>query len=38
MTDHKIYIAGEFVKTKEKLVVTNPYDDSVVGESYVAGK
>lgn len=37
MTDHKIYIAGEFIKTKEKLVVTNPYDDSVVGKSYVAG-
>ncbi len=37
MTDHKIYIAGEFVKTNQKLVVTNPFDDSVIGESYLAG-
>ncbi len=37
MTDHKIYIAGEFVNTNQKLVVTNPFDNSVIGESYLAG-
>lgn len=37
MIDYKLYIAGEFVNTNNKLVVTNPYDNSVVGETYLAG-
>ena len=37
MIDNKIYLAGEFVTTDKKLVVTNPFDDSVVGETYLAG-
>ncbi len=37
MTDYKLYIAGEFITTNEKLVVKNPYDDSLVGETYLAG-
>jgi len=37
MTDYKLYIAGDFVKTDKKLVVTNPFDNSVVGETYLAG-
>ncbi len=38
MNDYKLYIAGEFVKTDQRLVVTNPFDNSVVGETYLAGK
>ena len=38
MNDYKLYIAGKFVKTEQKLVVTNPFDNSVVGETYLAGK
>jgi len=38
MNDYKLYIAGEFIKTDQKLVVTNPFDNSVVGETYLAGK
>lgn len=38
MTEHKIYIAGAFQKTDQELVVTNPYDNSKVGMTYLAGK
>ena len=38
MTDHKIYIAGKFVQTNQELEVFNPYDNSVVGKTYLAGK
>ncbi len=38
MNDYKLYIAGKFIKTDQKLVVTNPFDNSVVGETYLAGK
>jgi glyceraldehyde-3-phosphate dehydrogenase (NADP+) len=38
MIDNKIYIAGEFVSTKQKLEVLNPYNNSVVGITYIAGK
>lgn len=34
----KLYIAGTFVETKEKLTVTNPFDNSIVGETFLAGK
>ena len=37
MTDYKIYIAGKFVESNQKLVVTNPFDNSVIGQSYIAG-
>ncbi|MCG8411640.1 MAG: aldehyde dehydrogenase family protein [Bacteroidales bacterium] len=36
MIDNKIYIAGEFVTTDQKLQVFNPYDDLLVGETYLA--
>jgi len=38
MIDNKIYIAGEFVSTKQKLEVLNPYDNTIVGFTYIAGK
>ena len=38
MDDYKLYIAGEFLRTNRKLVVTNPFDNTVVGETYLAGK
>jgi len=38
MIDNKIYIAGEFVSTKQKLEVLNPYDNTIVGLTYIAGK
>lgn len=38
MNDYKLYIAGKFIKTDQKLVITNPFDNSVVGETYLAGK
>jgi glyceraldehyde-3-phosphate dehydrogenase (NADP+) len=37
MIDNKIYIAGEFVSTNQKLEVLNPFDNSIVGTSYLAG-
>ncbi|MBU8892686.1 MAG: aldehyde dehydrogenase family protein [Bacteroidales bacterium] len=37
MTDYKIYIAGKFEKSSKKLVVHNPFDNSVVGETWLAG-
>lgn len=37
MIDNKIYIAGKFVSTNQKLEVLNPYDNSVVGTTYLAG-
>lgn len=37
MIEYKLYIAGEFVQTKNKLQVRNPFDNSVVGETYLAG-
>jgi glyceraldehyde-3-phosphate dehydrogenase (NADP+) len=33
-----IYVAGEWVETGDKLEVTNPYDGSVVGTTYLAGQ
>lgn len=38
MTDHKIYIGGKFAETNQELKVFNPYDNSLVGKTYLAGK
>ncbi len=38
MTDHKIYIGGKFAETNQELEVFNPYDNSLVGKTYLAGK
>ena len=35
--EYKLYIAGDFVKTDQKLTVINPYDNSIVGETFLAG-
>jgi len=37
MIDNKIYIAGGFVSTNQKLEVLNPFDNSIVGTTYLAG-
>ena len=37
MIDNKIYIAGEFVSTDQKLDVLSPFDNSIVGVTYLAG-
>jgi acyl-CoA reductase-like NAD-dependent aldehyde dehydrogenase len=38
MQDYKIYIGGEFCQTNTKLKVFNPFDQSIVAETYLAGK
>ncbi|NOQ24851.1 MAG: aldehyde dehydrogenase family protein [Bacteroidales bacterium] len=38
MNQYKLYIGGEFIKTDQKLSVFNPYDNVLVGETYIAGK
>jgi acyl-CoA reductase-like NAD-dependent aldehyde dehydrogenase len=38
MQDYKIYIGGEFCQTKERLKVLNPFDNSIIAETYLAGK
>ena len=38
MEDYKIYVAGEFVTTSEKLKVANPYNNEVFATTYIAGK
>ncbi|PLX23010.1 MAG: aldehyde dehydrogenase, partial [Marinilabiliales bacterium] len=35
--EYKLYIGGNFVVTNERLIVTNPFDNSRVGETYLAG-
>jgi len=35
--EYKLYIAGEFISTSEKLTITNPFDNSKVGDTYLAG-
>ena len=37
MEDYKIYLAGEFITTKEKLEVKNPYNNEVFAKTYLAG-
>lgn len=38
MSEHKIYIAGEFLSTNQELLVKNPFDNRVVSKTYLAGK
>ncbi len=38
MINHKIYIAGEFQITGKELKVINPFDNSIVGSTYLAGE
>jgi glyceraldehyde-3-phosphate dehydrogenase (NADP+) len=38
MNRYKLYIGGEFTETGQILPVTNPYDNSLVGETYIAGR
>lgn len=38
MNNYKIYLAGEFVKTKIELAVTNPYDNAIIATTYIANK
>lgn len=38
MNQYKLYIGGEFIKTDRKLSVFNPFDNSLVGETYIAGR
>ncbi|HSH51680.1 MAG TPA: aldehyde dehydrogenase family protein [Bacteroidales bacterium] len=38
MQEYKIYIGGEFCTTSTKLKVFNPFDNSIVAETYLAGK
>ncbi|MGD0711949.1 MAG: aldehyde dehydrogenase family protein, partial [Bacteroidales bacterium] len=38
MKENKIYAAGEFISTPDKIGVYNPYDKSLVAETYLADK
>lgn len=38
MNTYKIYVAGNFTSTTTKLVVTNPYDQTQIATTYLAGK
>ena len=38
MKEYKIYAAGEFVTTPDKIGVYNPYDKSLIAETYLADK
>jgi acyl-CoA reductase-like NAD-dependent aldehyde dehydrogenase len=38
MQDYPIYLAGTFIRTSEKLEVSNPYSQEVFATTYVAGK
>jgi len=38
MQEYKIYIGGQFCFTNKKLKVFNPFDHSIVAETYLAGK
>lgn len=38
MATHLIYCGGEFIATQQQLIVKNPYDGSVAGETFLAGK
>ncbi|OFX22640.1 MAG: aldehyde dehydrogenase [Bacteroidetes bacterium GWA2_31_9b] len=37
MLKSRIYVGGEFIETQKELLVKNPYDNSIVGISYLAG-
>jgi acyl-CoA reductase-like NAD-dependent aldehyde dehydrogenase len=36
MIQYPIYSGGKFITTDEKLIVTNPYDNSVIAETFRA--
>ena len=38
MEKYDIYVACEFVQTEQLLQVSNPYDNGVIAETYIAGK
>jgi len=38
MESHQIYVGGKFCKTEAVLKVFNPFDYSLVGETFIAGK
>ena len=38
MKTYKIYVAGEFLESSEPLEVRNPYDNSLVAQTFVAQK
>jgi len=38
MNEYKIYVAGSFVTTQDKLEVTNPYHNELIATTYLAGK
>ena len=38
MKDYKIYLAGKFVSTGQKLEVRNPFDNELIATTYIAGK
>lgn len=38
MEKYKIYSGGEFLYTRNSLKVYNPYDNSLIAETYLAGK
>ncbi|HAN17694.1 MAG: aldehyde dehydrogenase [Bacteroidetes bacterium GWC2_33_15] len=37
MFRYKIYVGGEFIETHQELKVYNPYDNSLVGTTFLAG-
>jgi len=37
MNQYKLYIGGEFATTNQKLVVNNPFNNDIVGETFLAG-
>ena len=36
-TEYPIYVNGEFIKSGTELAVSNPYDGSTVGTTWLAG-
>ena len=38
MKEYKIYASGEFITSSEKIGVYNPYDNSLIAETYLADK
>lgn len=38
METYKIYVGGEFSSTESVIKVTNPYDNSLLAKTYLAGK
>lgn len=38
MNEYKIYCGGKFTTSDKELIVTNPYDNSIVGKTYLANE